>query len=336
MDIVLKDILSKKREDIRKNEIPVTEPVTEMARFIYSAVGQIDFRGESMFHTANPAKQFFNKEKNLLVDLSKINRVKDLNNHFNSVNSTLNQNGTYIGCFESRANKNNLNPFLISPRISKNNFAETSSKALPIAEILGRLVYCGFEITSYREFENTTCFIAKKIKAPLTEKISSGVILKMKRTGKNGKIIHIYKIRTMYPYSEFLQDYIVKCNGYNELGKPKNDFRLLPLGKVMRRFYIDELPQFINLLKGDINIIGTRPLSKAGLNYLPEDVQQERLKYKPGLIPPQIALRLKGIDGVIKAERKYLEEVKKNQVKTNIKYFFLAFFNIVTFKVKGN
>jgi lipopolysaccharide/colanic/teichoic acid biosynthesis glycosyltransferase len=261
----------------------------------------------------------------LLFDNNDSHKFNDFNKLFRRVNSILAYKGIYIFCPETNYN-----------RIGKKN-RKFDHKTYSLAEVLGRLVYCGFEIVNYKYFENSTCIICRKVGEPKNGvPPSSSVILKMPRIGKGGKMINIYKMRTMYPYSEFLQDYVVQKNGYDRSGKPDKDFRLLKHGKLIRRFYIDEIPQFINLLRGDINIIGVRPLSQSGLKYLPPDIQKERMNYKPGLIPPQIALRLRGINGVIKAERKYLEELKKNPLRTNLKYFFLALFNILTFRVNGS
>ena len=73
----------------------------------------------------------------------------------------------------------------------------------------------------------------------------------MNRVGKKGKIIGVYKFRTMHPYSEFIHDYIIKTNGYNAKGKIKDDFRTSRWGKIMRKYWIDEIPQLYNVLKGE-------------------------------------------------------------------------------------
>ena len=92
--------------------------------------------------------------------------------------------------------------------------------------------------------------------------------------GKNGKTIFIYKFRTMHPYSEYLQTFLIKRNGYSDKGngKIKDDFRIASWGYIFRQFFLDELPQFINLLKGDLNLVGVRPISYARLIEFPEDV----------------------------------------------------------------
>ena len=57
----------------------------------------------------------------------------------------------------------------------------------------------------------------------------------MPRIGKNGNIINVYKLRTMHPYSEYIQDHILQKYGYNDSGKPANDFRLSTWGKFLRK-----------------------------------------------------------------------------------------------------
>ncbi len=63
---------------------------------------------------------------------------------------------------------------------------------------------------------------------------SYGPMFAMNRLGKNGKIFKVYKLRTMHPYSEYLQDYVLKVNGYSETGKPAEDFRI----PKWERFYV--------------------------------------------------------------------------------------------------
>lgn len=90
------------------------------------------------------------------------------------------------------------------------------------------------------------------------------IFFKQRRVGKGGKIIEIYKFRTMVYNAEeilkeMLKDPIYKAE-WDENQKFKNDPRITPIGKILRRTSIDEFPQFINVLKGDMSLIGPRPL----------------------------------------------------------------------------
>jgi len=102
---------------------------------------------------------------------------------------------------------------------------------------------------------------------------SYGPIYRMPRIGKNGKIIKVFKFRTMHPYAEYLQDYVLGINGYATSGKPANDFRLTPWGKVMRKYWLDELPQLLNVLLGQLKIVGVRPVSQRYFDDIPKDLQ---------------------------------------------------------------
>lgn len=300
------------------------------------------------------------KNANFLIDFRNVDKATDLNKHLSIVNRMLADDGIYIGCFESGYNRRakilkkynrafaylvlvfnytlrNFIPIWKLTNLRTKKFTPLWRNGVSLAEFLGRMVYCGFEIINYRYGDRLTYFIARKKSGPRSEAVStSRFIVKLKRIGKNGELISIYKIRSMYPFSEYIQDYVVKINGYNEIGKPKNDFRLTGCGRIIRKLWIDEIPQVYNLIKGDINIVGVRPISRYGYSSLPPDLQERRIRNRPGLIPPHVSLRLKGFDGVIKAERQYLEERERNPVTTKIKYFFLAVFNIVTFRVNSS
>ena len=90
-------------------------------------------------------------------------------------------------------------------------------------------------------------FIAFRIK---TES-KGGIIYKQERIGLRNKAFIIYKFRTMYPNAEE--------GGIPRLSSGDNDSRITPFGKFMRKYRIDELPQFWNVLKGDMSIVGPRP-----------------------------------------------------------------------------
>ena len=134
----------------------------------------------------------------------------------------------------------------------------------------------------------------------------------------------------MHPYAEYLQDYILKVHGYAESGKPANDFRLTPWGHFLRRYWLDELPQLLNVIKGDLKLVGVRPISQRYFQDIPKDLQELRLTQKPGCIPPYVALNRKSsVEDVLQAEREYLKEKITNPYTTDTKYFFKALFNIL-------
>lgn len=331
MDLAFKDIALSYLETGNLTNKLILNTGSAPAGFIADAIKDLNVPDNSFLLANNTELRLDGKQTGLLIDLNNLSYKKNVNDYLRSVNKSLEISSYYIGHVYTTKPGKSLTGI-------KNLFNNPQKGySFSVAETLGRLVYCGFEIINYEIIENNIWFVVRKTKEPvLGNEPATGWIAKMKRTGKNGKPIYIYKLRTMYPYSEFIQEYVVKNNGYSETGKPNNDFRLLPFAKIIRKLYIDEIPQFINLCKGDINIVGFRPLSQVGLQYLPLDIQEERKKYKPGLIPPQIALRLTGIEGVVKAERTYLAELKTGIVKTNFKYFFKAVFNLITMRSKGS
>ena len=96
------------------------------------------------------------------------------------------------------------------------------------------------------------------------------IFYKQKRIGKNGEKIYIYKFRSMvYNADEILKE-LLKQPEYKkewELNqKFENDPRITKIGNVLRKTSLDELPQFINVLKGDMSLIGPRPLVEGELD----------------------------------------------------------------------
>lgn len=90
------------------------------------------------------------------------------------------------------------------------------------------------------------------------------IIFKQKRVGKFGKNIYIYKIRSMVPNAEEELKKLLKIKKYkkewDKNQKLEEDPRITKIGKFIRKTSIDEIPQFINVLKGDMSLIGPRPL----------------------------------------------------------------------------
>jgi lipopolysaccharide/colanic/teichoic acid biosynthesis glycosyltransferase len=164
----------------------------------------------------------------------------------------------------------------------------------------------------------------------LKQSTSEGVLLQINRIGKNGKFFKVYKLRTMHPYSEYLHEYMIKTHGFDEKGKIKNDFRAAKWAKTFRKYWLDELPQILNVLKFQMKLVGIRPVSESYFNSLPKEIQEKRIHHKPGCIPPYVAHDFGTTkESVLEAELVYLEQKTKKPYTTDIKYFFVSIFKIV-------
>ena len=120
--------------------------------------------------------------------------------------------------------------------------------------------------------------------APLIKMQSPGpVFFSQKRVGKNGKIFKIYKFRSMYMDAEERKKELMDQNQMTGLMfKMDNDPRIFPIGKFIRKTSIDEFPQFWNIFKGDMSLVGTRPPTLDEYKqYDPHHLS--RLAIKPGL-----------------------------------------------------
>lgn len=297
------------------------------------------------------------KQQNI-INLNKINDILKINKFVRVVNSKLPFNGIFIGCVETNyakkvkiyAKHSRFVAFFhfliyyifkrIFPKLSITRglyflITKGRNRAISKAETFGRLIFCGFEIIEFIENNNLIYFAAKKVKQPVKFiKPSYGLFFKMSRIGKGGKIICVYKIRTMHPYSEFLQDYIYKSNQLDKGGKFKDDFRISTTGYFFRKLWIDELPMLINFFKRELKLIGVRPLSIHYFNLYSKELQERRIKYKPGLIPPYYIDMPETLEEIMVSEIKYLDKYDKNPILIDIKYFFLFLKNIIISKAK--
>lgn len=109
------------------------------------------------------------------------------------------------------------------------------------------------------------------------------VIFKQIRVGKNGKLFTMYKFRSMYIDAESRKKELQKFNeSSGPTFKMKNDPRIYPMGHILRKFSLDELPQLFNILAGDMSVVGPRPpLPSEVAEYLPW--HKMRLSVTPGL-----------------------------------------------------
>lgn len=103
------------------------------------------------------------------------------------------------------------------------------------------------------------------------------------RVGKNGRRFSLYKLRTMYADAGQRLNELARFNEMRgPIFKMKNDPRVTPTGRVLRERHLDELPQFWNVLKGDMSLVGTRPPTTSEFEVY-DDHHYRRLSIKPGL-----------------------------------------------------
>lgn len=154
--------------------------------------------------------------------------------------------------------------------------------------------------------------IAFLIYAPIIRHQSPGpVFFSQERVGRNGRTFTIFKFRTMYPDAEERKKELMDQNKMNGLMfKMDDDPRIIPIGHFLRRHSIDELPQFWNVLKGDMSLVGTRPPTLD--EYKQYQLQhRKRLAMKPGLTGMwQVSGRsdIVDFDEVVALDAKYIED----------------------------
>ncbi|MBQ8913965.1 MAG: sugar transferase, partial [Lachnospiraceae bacterium] len=109
------------------------------------------------------------------------------------------------------------------------------------------------------------------------------IFFKQVRVGKNGRKFKIYKFRSMYMDAEERKKELMEQNKMQGLMfKMDDDPRITPIGKFIRKTSLDEFPQFINIFKGDMSLVGTRPPTVDEVEKY-EEHHKSRLAIKPGL-----------------------------------------------------
>lgn len=142
----------------------------------------------------------------------------------------------------------------------------------PLLDLVGALVGCVF------------LGILTVIVGPMIKLESPGpIFFAQKRVGRNGRIFKMYKFRSMYADAEERKKELMAQNEMNGLMfKMENDPRITKTGDFLRKTSLDEFPQFINILKGDMSLVGTRPPTLDEFaQYSP--YHKKRLSFRPGL-----------------------------------------------------
>lgn len=109
------------------------------------------------------------------------------------------------------------------------------------------------------------------------------IIFSQDRVGKGGKVFKMYKFRSMLINAEELKEKLIDKNErIGPMFKIKNDPRITKVGKFIRKTSIDELPQLVNILKGEMSIVGPRPSLRSEVDEF-DEWMLKRLNVKPGL-----------------------------------------------------
>ena len=293
-----------------------------------------------------------------LVDLTLLNDAKGINRRFCIVNQKLPDDGRYVCCY--RPQEYMKQKFLQSyppvirwfayslyffrkrvlPRlmlVSRLYYDVTKGRKrmLSKTEVLGRLYYCGFEVDEIVPMGHIEYVFAHRKSQPYPQEQFKvyGPMIKLPRVCKNKEIKYFYKFRTMHPYAEYIQKYVFDARGGMDISdKSNDDWRITNWGKFLRKYWLDELPMLINWIKGDVKLVGVRPLSRTMFDTYPQWLQDKRTLCKPGLIPPFYIDHPDTFDELFASEDKYLTEYLEHPIRTDIKYFFLTMRSIVTRK----
>jgi len=144
------------------------------------------------------------------------------------------------------------------------------------------------------------------------------VIFFQNRVGLAGKLFRLYKFRSMVVNAE-------KLGGYSTLD---NDSRITPVGRIIRRSSIDELPQLINVLRGEMSVVGPRPDVLKQKSEYSEDEWLKRLSVKPGITGLAQAT-LRSSASPEQRKRLDLNYVEQQSMWLDIKIILLTFRQIV-------
>lgn len=199
-------------------------------------------------------------------------------------------------------------------------------------ELLGRMYRAGFEVIDERFHRGEYYILGRKFRAPIwDDEPTCGALVKLLRVSYKGDLIGVYKFRTMYSYSEYLQPYMLEHEGLQEGGKFANDYRVNGWGKLLRKSWLDELPMFINVFKGQMKLVGVRPLSRHYFSLYTPAMQDLHISVKPGLLPPFYYDEHSPVtlDDVQASEKRYIDAYHSHPFSTDWRYFWGTIGNIL-------
>ena len=146
------------------------------------------------------------------------------------------------------------------------------------------------------------------------------VFFLQKRVGKNNTDFTIIKFRTMY----------INTHKLGLLSFGDSDPRITSAGKMLRKFRLDELPQFFNILKGEMSFVGPRPEVRKYVEYYTE-AQKKVLNFKPGVTDYACLMFIDIEDKILNANKAdsdsiYINEIMPKKIEANLNYFTQADF----------
>ncbi|MGN0382705.1 MAG: sugar transferase [Eubacterium sp.] len=168
------------------------------------------------------------------------------------------------------------------------------------------------------------------VSVPLLMESPGSLIFKQKRVGLNGRCFYIYKLRSMYVDAEQRKQELMDKNEMNGLMfKMTDDPRITKVGKFIRKTSIDELPQFLNVLKGDMSLVGTRPPTVDEFKQY-KSHHKKRLSMKPGITGMwQVSGRsdIQDFEEVVRLDCKYVDNWSLGlDIRILIKTVFVVLF----------
>jgi len=176
-------------------------------------------------------------------------------------------------------------PEVLSTRLSVQPFGGMMTLALKPARLSGT------QAAAKRAFDLSVAVIGLTVTLPLQAAIAAAirlsspgpVLFRQRRVGQRGRPFTMLKFRTMQAGADGMVGELRASHGVDDLMfKLREDPRVTPVGRWLRRFSLDELPQLLNVLRGDMSLVGPRPpLPEEVTHY--EDWQFDRLEVPPGI-----------------------------------------------------
>ena len=291
----------------------------------------------------------------LIINRMALNRIRHLNTFLNKANEAL-EDGGYIWCHSRTARLKRQIIYARHPGFyGKILYAmhylwhrvcaklkltrwfymwatKGKNRTYHRVELLGRMYRAGFEVIDERFHKGEYFIIGRKFRDPIwDDEPTNGAVVKLRRVGYQGKMIGVYKFRTMYAYSEYLQPYMLEHEGLQDGGKFAHDYRINFWGKLLRSTWLDELPMGINILKGQLKLVGVRPLSRQYFSLYSPEMQELHISVKPGLLPPFYYDEHTPVtlEDVQESERRYIEAYHAHPFATDWRYFWGTVRNIL-------